>query len=438
MMRKLYTLLFYLALPLILIRLWWRGRQSPGYRQRVLERLGYYSTEKLSPNTLWLHAVSYGEAVAAEPLIAALLKQYPDRPLLVTTMTATGAARVTQRFAGQVIHQHVPYDFPGAVKRFFAHNQPSIAIIMETELWPNLIKGCMRNRIPIILANARLSAKSFKGYRKMQVITRSMMNRITVIAAQSQSDAARFEKLGATHEQVKVIGNLKFDMVPRPDLWEAGLEWRGEIGNRPVWIAASTHPGEEEQVLEAHRIILAQQPNALLLLVPRHPERFDRVAELCQALNFSTERLSEKNLPQPSTQIFLVDAMGLLPKFYRAADVAYVGGSLVPIGGHNIIEAASAKSAILFGPHMHNFTAIAEQFIKVNACETVEDSKSLAQKVINLLENPVHRQALIQAADQIVMESTGALEKTVREISLLLSQRDSIQFADPVHTELFL
>ncbi|MBX9586038.1 MAG: lipid IV(A) 3-deoxy-D-manno-octulosonic acid transferase [Gammaproteobacteria bacterium] len=432
-MRTLYTLLFYIALPFILIRLWWRGRHSPGYRQRVLERLGYYSTEKIGPNTLWLHAVSYGEAVAAEPLIVALLKQYPDRPLLVTTMTATGAARVEQRFAGQVVHQHVPYDYPGAVKRFFEHNQPSIAIIMETELWPNLIKSCVRYHVPVIVANARLSEKSFRGYRKMLMITRSMMKRINVIAAQSQSDGQRFEKLGATPEQVKVVGNLKFDMVPRPDLWEAGLEWRGELGNRPVWIAASTHPGEEEQVLEAHRIILAQHPNALLLLVPRHPERFDRVAELCKASNFSTERLTENNFPSSTTQIFLVDAMGMLPKFYRAADVAYVGGSLVPIGGHNIIEAASAKSAILFGPHMHNFTAIAEQFYQAKACEKVEDSKSLAQKVLKLLENPAHRQALIQAADQIVIENTGALEKTVREISLLLTQQHPAHVANPAH-----
>lgn len=432
-MRTLYTLLFYIALPFILIRLWWRGRQSPGYRQRVLERLGYYSTEKMSPNTLWLHAVSYGEAVAAEPLIVALLKQYPDRPLLVTTMTATGAARVTQRFAGQVVHQHVPYDYPGAVKRFFEHNQPSVAILMETELWPNLINGCARRQIPIIIANARLSEKSFQGYRRMIPITCPMLKKINVIAAQSQSDALRFEKLGATPEQVKVVGNLKFDMVPRPDLWEAGLEWRGELGNRPVWIAASTHPGEEEQVLEAHRLILAQHPNALLLLVPRHPERFDRVAELCKTSNFSTQRLTENNFPSSTTQIFIVDAMGMLPKFYRAADVAYVGGSLVPIGGHNIIEAASAKSAILFGPHMHNFTAIAEQFYQAKACEKVEDSKSLAQKVLNLLENPAHRQALIQAADQIVIENTGALEKTVREISLLLTQQHPAHVANPAH-----
>ncbi len=422
-MRKIYTLLFYIALPFILIRLWWRGRQSPGYRQRVFDRFGYYNTERLSPDTLWLHAVSYGEVVAAEPLINALLKQYPNRPLLVTTMTATGAARVAQRFAGQVVHQHIAYDFPGAVKRFFKHNQPSIAIIMETELWPNLIKGCVRHHVPVIIANARLSEKSFKGYRKMLTITRSMMQRITIIAAQSQSDALRFKQLGATQEQVKVVGNLKFDMTPRPDLWEAGLEWRGEIGVRPVWIAASTHPGEEEQVLDAHRLILAQHPKALLILVPRHPERFNRVAELCASSNFSTERLSEKHIPQFAAQIFLVDAMGLLPKFYRAADVAYVGGSLVPIGGHNIIEAASAKSAILFGPHMHNFTDIANQFSQADACEKVEDSKSLAQKVLNLFENAEHRQALIHRADQIVIENAGALEKTVQEISLLLSQQ---------------
>jgi 3-deoxy-D-manno-octulosonic-acid transferase len=418
----LYTVLFYLALPFVLIRLWWRGRRSPGYRQRVLERLGYYTTEKMGPNTLWLHAVSYGEAVAAEPLISALLQRYPGRRLLITTMTATGAARIAQRFTGQVIHQHLPYDLPGPVERFFQHNQPSIAILMETELWPNLVKGCARHQVPILVANARLSEQSYRGYRRLLKITRPMLKKISLIAAQTQADAQRFVKLGAMPQQMQVIGNLKFDMAPRHDLWEAGLTWREQIGERPVWIAASTHPGEEEQVLAAHQLILSQHPTALLLLVPRHPERFDRVAQLCQSLNFSLQRLSLNEFPEKTTQIFLVDTMGQLPKFYRAADVAFVAGSLVPIGGHNFIEAASAKTAIIFGPYMQNFTAIAEQFKNAHACETVQDQSMLAKKVLTLLENPSQRQALIQVADELVMENTGALEKIMQHVSKLLGQ----------------
>jgi 3-deoxy-D-manno-octulosonic-acid transferase len=415
----LYTVLFYLAVPFILLRLWWRGRRSPGYRQKILERFGYYKSNSLK-NTIWLHAVSYGEAVAAEPLVIALLERYPNRPLLVTTMTATGAARIAQRFAGQVIHQHVPYDLPAATERFFQHSQPAIAIIMETELWPNLLKTLARHKVPILLANARLSERSFRGYRKIYKLTEQMLRNITIIAAQSDADAARFQKLGALSPQINVVGNLKYDMTPRPDLWQAGLEWRKRLGERPVWMAASTHGGEEEQVLAAHKIILNKYPNALLILVPRHPERFDRVAQLCQSLHYSIERFSLNENPAENTQIFLVDTMGQLPKFYRAADVAFVGGSLVPIGGHNFIEAASAHAAIILGPHMHNFTANTEQFKQAHACEMIGNENELAEKVLGLLENPSQRHALIQAANALVLKNSGVLEKLMQHVAGLL------------------
>lgn len=419
-MNTLYTILYTLALPFILIRLWWRGRRLPAYRERVPERLGYYTTKKMQPNTLWLHAVSYGEAVAAEPLITELLKRYPERPFLVTTMTPTGAARIAQRFAEQVTHQFIPYDLPWPVERFFQHNQPSIAIIMETELWSHLLKACTRHHVPILLANARLSVHSFKHYRWIKPFTAQMLRRINVIAAQSKEDALRFIQLGADPQRTTTSGNIKFDMPPRPDLWEAGLQWRSQVNGRPVWMAASTHAGEEEQVFAAHQLILQKHPTALLILAPRHPDRVDRVVELCQSLNLSSERFTLNEFPNASTQVFFVDVMGQLPKFYRGADVAFVGGSLMPIGGHNIIETASAHTAIIVGPHMHNFTAIADEFKKEHACEVVNDSSELAKKVVELLENPSRREALTQAADVIVQKNSGALDKLLQHVADLL------------------
>lgn len=415
-MNTLYTLLFTLALPFILIRLWWRGRRVPAYREKVLERLGYYNTKKSYQNSIWLHAVSYGEAVAAEPLITALLKRYPERPFVVTNMTPTGAARIAQRFGEQVIQYYVPYDLPGPVKRFFRHVQPSIGIIMETEIWPNLLKVAKQERVPILLANARLSEHSYKNYARLRGFVAHLLKKIDQIAAQSEEDALRFKQLGADPQRLSTSGNIKFDVAPRPDLWEEGLAWRSHCDDRPVWMAASTHPGEEEQVLEAHRHILEQYPQALLILAPRHTDRAKQVLELCRSMNLETLAYTQNEMPTQNTKVFLVDVMGRLPQFYRASDVAFVGGSLVPIGGHNIIETASAKAAIIVGPHMHNSTAIAEEFKKEKASLEVKDAKDLAEKVLELLNNPEKRQALIQSADVIVQKNSGALDKLLNYV----------------------
>ena len=335
-------------------------------------------------------------------------------------MTPTGAARIAQRFGEQVTHQFIPYDLPWPVERFFQHNQPCIAIIMETELWSNLLKACTQHQVPILLANARLSVKSYKNYRWIKPFTTQMLRRIKVIAAQAEEDALRFIQLGADPKRTTMCGNIKFDMPPRPDLWEAGLQWREQVDGRPVWMAASTHPGEEEQVFAAHQLILQQHPNALLILAPRHPDRVERVVELCQSLNLSAERFTQNEFPSAKTQVFFVDVMGQLPKFYRAADVAFVGGSLMPIGGHNIIETASAHTAIIVGPHMFNFTAIADEFKKEQACEVVNDSSELAKKVLELLENPSRREVLTKAADLIVQKNSGALEKLLQYVAEFL------------------
>lgn len=415
-MNTLYTIGFYLVLPLILARAWWRGRHTPGYRQRIPERLGYYKTPELT-HSLWLHAVSYGEAAAADPLIAQLLARYPDHPLVVTTMTGTGAARIEQRFSGKVIHHYLPYDTPRATERFYQQNKPRLAIIMETELWPNLLGTFARHKVPILLANARLSETSCRGYRRIRRLTQQMMRHITVIAAQDEADAARFQQLGALPQQITITGNLKFDMTPRPDLWEAGNRWRHQVGQRPVWVAASTHEGEEEQVLAAHRSVLSQYPDALLVIAPRHPERFDRVVQLCESQNFTVERFSAQEYPKAETQVYVADTMGQLPTFYRASDVAFVGGSLMPIGGHNIIEAASAKTAIITGPHTHNFTAIVEEFKRVHACEIIEDQLGLEKSILRLLSNPSQREALSNAAEKLVEKNAGVLEKLLQHVA---------------------
>jgi 3-deoxy-D-manno-octulosonic-acid transferase len=293
---------------------------------------------------------------------------------------------------------------------------------METELWPNLLKACTRFRVPILLANARLSVHSYKNYRWIRPLTKDMLRRIDIIAAQSEEDALRLEKLGADPSRLTNSGNIKFDVAPRPDLYEAGLQWRAQSQGRPVWMAASTHPGEEEQVFAAHQLILQQHPNALLILAPRHPDRAERVAELSQSLNLSTERYTHNEFPSPNTQVFIVDVMGQLPKFYRASDVAFVGGSLMPIGGHNIIETACAHAPIIVGPHMFNFTAIADEFKKSKACELVNDTSELAKKVLELLDNPARREALTQAADRIVQKNSGALEKLLGYVARLTKE----------------
>lgn len=425
-METIYTLLFALSLPCILLRLWWRGRRAPGYRQKVPERLGYYNTKKMPSNTLWLHAVSYGEAVAAEPLIVELLKRYPDRPLLITTMTPTGAARIAQRFGDKVIHQYIPYDLPGPTNRFMQHNQPSVAIIMETELWPNLLKACSKFQVPILLANARLSEKSHKNYYRIKKLTKKMLDQIDIIAAQSELDASRFAQLGADSQRLTTSGNIKFDVAPRPDLCEAGLEWRKHCADRPLWMAASTHGGEEEQVFSAHQIILKHFPNALLILAPRHTDRVEQVVELCRNNNLSVERYTQNEFPTVDTQVFVVDVMGQLPKFYRAAGIAFVGGSLMPIGGHNIIETASAEAAIIVGPHMHNFTAVADEFKQARASQVVHNSNELGNAVLDLLQNKAQRETLVQSASVIVEKNSGALEKLLKYIDDLLQTKKPV------------
>lgn len=418
-LRGLYTGLLYLALPLALLRLYWRGRADPGHRRRWTERFGY-GPPLLPAGCLWVHAVSVGETRAALPLIRALRARYPTTPLLVTTTTLTGSRQVQEALGDQVQHVYAPYDLPGAVRRFLQRTQPKLAVIMETELWPNLLHRCATIGVPVLVANARLSERSARGYARIHRLTAAMLRDTTLIAAQTEADAERFRALGAP--RVRMTGNLKYDLTLPDELFEQGQTTRRELfgEKRRVWIAASTHAGEEEPILEAFALIRPRWPELLLLLVPRHPERFDGVADLCRQRGFKLIRRGERRSCPPDTAVFLGDSMGELLLFYAAADLAFVGGSLVATGGHNVLEPALLGLPVLFGPHMFNFTEAGQRLLDAEAAWQVADVADLATAVDRLLANPHLRLAIGQRGRAVVERHRGALAALLDCIEILL------------------
>lgn len=412
MNRTLYTLLLHLTLPLILCRLLWRSRQLPAYRQRLSERLGLHFPP-FKPGGIWIHAVSMGETIAAAPLVRALLEKHPELPITLTGMTPTGSERVRALFGSRVQHCYLPYDLPYAAARFLGRVQPKLAIIMETELWPNHIHLCKQRKIPIVLANARLSARSARGYARFPALTRPMFAAVSWYAAQTETEARRLRFLGARPDRVTVTGSIKFDLRIDPALPPLARERRAvwQASQRPIWIAASTHAGEEEAALRAHRRLLTVFPEALLILVPRHPERFEAVHQLCQTQGFNTV-LRSTGLPvTPAQQVLLGDSMGELPFFYAMADLAFVGGSLIPHGGHNLLEPAALRLPILTGPHLFNFLEIARQLHLAGALEQVMDGEALAGRLVRLFEHPERRQHMGQAGLNVLTANQGALSR---------------------------
>lgn len=378
-MRTLYTVLLYLFAPLVLLRLAWRGLRAPDYWRRWPERFGYIEPPT-GERIIWIHAVSVGEVQAAEPLVRALLEQYPDCSLLVTTVTPTGSARVMALFGGNVAHVYAPYDLPGAVARFFERVRPQLAIIMETELWPNLFHICQQRAIPLLLVNARLSARSVAGYRRVRGLVGETLAAVTAIAVQGEADAGRFESLGANPAVMTVTGNLKFEQRIPPSLLERAEVLRRDWGvNRPVLIAASTHEGEDELLLDVFGQLRKQFANCLLVLVPRHPERFESVAELCRLRGYTTVVRSGHAACTAGTGVYVADTMGELPLLYAAADVAFVGGSLVAHGGHNLLEPAALGIPVVTGPHVFNFNEICDLLVAAGAAVKVADSDELLQ-----------------------------------------------------------
>jgi len=410
-MRTVYAMLTYLLLPVY--ALYWvvRGLGNRSYWDRVGQRFGV-GYPQLGAGSIWLHAVSVGEVQAAAPLVRILLRRFPDRELLITTVTPTGAQRVRSLFGDTVTHCYIPFETPNAVARFFAAVKPAFALIMETEIWPNLYRGCGIRGIPLVLVSARISPKSVGNYRRLLPLFRETLSHGILIAAQSQADADRFMSLGASAARTWVTGNIKFDFELPAELPQQGAALRAALWpGRPVWIAASTHEGEETAVLDAHREVRAAFPDALLVLVPRHPERFAGVAQLLERRGIRFARRTMDEACDAGTQVYLADTMGELPLFYAASDIAFVGGTLVPIGGHNLLEPAALALPVVTGPHLFNAEDIAQMFSSIGASITAGDAGELAAAVTGLLGNPGQARAMGEKGRRIVADNRGALQR---------------------------
>lgn len=408
----------YLLTPLILLRLWFKGRRLPAYRQRIRERFGL-GLKDLRPVDIWIHAVSLGEVIAATPLIDALLHE--KRAVLVTTMTPTGSERVKTRFGDQVSHCYIPYDLPHILTRFFRKIQPKAGIIMETELWPNLIHHAFLAKIPLFLANARLSERSLKGYKKAKHFFKPILNQFTGILAQGESDAEHFIELGARKSLVRVMGNMKFDMelslVDSGPFKELKHKWGKE---RTVLIAASTHEDEESQILKQLKTLQAAIPDVLLILVPRHPERFKAIFQLCVQSGFNIGLRSNIQSISSANDIIVVDSVGELIGFYLVSDYAFVGGSLVPNGGHNVLEPIAVKIPVLSGPYVHNFKAICKALNEVQAIQFVKNAIELVEVVVRLHHNDELKKNMVERATLTLESNKGAVERHRQEIEVVL------------------
>ncbi|MGR5444048.1 lipid IV(A) 3-deoxy-D-manno-octulosonic acid transferase [Vibrio jasicida] len=389
LIRILYTLLLALASPFLLFGLYKSKPNKPKFGQRWREHFGITPKLEATERPIWIHAVSVGESIAAIPLIKELKKQTPTLPILVTTTTSTGAEQIAK--LGELVeHRYMPIDFGFAVKGFLKATRPKQMLIIETELWPNTLRTVHDSEIPITVVNARLSEKSCKNYVKVQPLFNLLVPCLDKVLCQTESDAERFERLGVDKHRLFVTGSIKFDIQISEEVKEKGKALRTELGiKRPIWIAASTHKGEDEQVLEAHKKILESHPNALLILVPRHPERFDNVFELCQKLGFDAARRTSQTEVTESTQVYLGDTMGEMLVLMGAADICFMGGSLVgdKVGGHNVLEPIALGLPVINGPSYFNFKDIVEEFRSLNKIHVIENSSLLAEQVTDLLRH---------------------------------------------------
>lgn len=408
--RRVYTAIWYLALPFIIGRLFWRSLKAPGYRSAIAERLGFIQPIKTDKPCLWIHAVSLGESIAATPLIRTLLNS-GHYHLLITNTTPTGRARIQQEFGASVTQAWAPYDLPASIKRFIQCARPCGLIIMETELWPNWLRLCRKNNIPSLLANGRLSASSCRGYQRFAALSASMMADINILTVQTQQHAERFMSLGASADKVQVVGNIKFDVQLDAAIILKAQAGRSQLAGRPTLIAGSTHPGEDEIILAAFNQILKVIPHALLILVPRHPERFDSVAALIKSCNFTLARRSQDNVPGSQHQVLLGDTLGELTLLYGLADVAFIGGSLIPRGGHNMLEAALWGLPLATGPFMDNFLQLYEDLTACTALTTVTSAEELAEFFLSCQKTPSQAKAMGAAGLSYLQGNQGALAK---------------------------
>lgn len=417
LLRALYSAVLYVLTPVTLYHLIWRGFRYPEYFQRWNERYGSYDTPG-SPVDVWLHAVSVGEVNAAAPVVNALLRRHRSLRLLITTITPTGSERVQALWGDRVLHVYSPYDLPGAVARFLRHFPPRLALIMETELWPSLLFGCHDRKVPVYILNARLSARSLRGYSVLRPLIARMLRTVRRVAAQSDDDAARFVQLGAAPEQVRDVGNLKFD-IPVPDTVDdivAGFR-RHLSAQRRVWIAASTHEDEEAPVLAIHARLRKRWPDLLLLWAPRHPERFPRVVDAARDAGWTVGTRRADRWPSASDDVFVLDTLGELMAFYACADVAFVGGSLQAIGGHNMLEPAAVGTPAVTGPHLHNFSEISRRLKEAEALVIAPDATGVAVAIEDLLADDARRHDMAGRGRALVEHGRGALARTLAMIA---------------------
>lgn len=417
-MRLLYTLVVYFLAPFVLLRLFWLSLKNSACRTRWQERFGFFSWANSDKPVLWIHAVSVGEVNAATPIINRLLEQYPRYQIIVTTVTPTGAMTLAQQFENDIKHLYLPYDVPFAVKRFLNIIQPSILITMETEIWPNLYSACQRSDIPILIINARLSEKSSKGYRLVSGLMKQTLMKVNVIAAQTKKDAERFVSFGADKNKVFVTGNLKFDItVPHSVSEQAESLKRYFSVNRLVWIAASTQEGEEEIVISAHKKILKKYPDAILILAPRHPDRINKVAMLCDTAEVKYIKRTEQQRFSREYNVYLLDTLGELQLHYAAAQLAFVGGSLVKTGGQNMMEPASLGLPVISGLHTYNFTEITELLSEQEALILVSNEVELANEVCGLLNDANRRHNIGEKARQVIESNKGNIDRLMEIIT---------------------
>ena len=416
LLRGLYSAALYLLVPVTVYHLIWRGFRQAEYLERWGERYAAYRTPPLD-GCVWVHAVSVGEVNAAAPLVNALLERWPEQRLLVTTITPTGSARVRALWGGRVEHVYLPYDLSGAVRRFLVHFRPKLALVLETELWPNLLFCCRDHGVPAYLVNARLSERSLRGYRVLRPLVGRALRTLTRVAAQSEADGARFVRLGARPDAVSVLGNLKFDIRVDDAGRRTAAAFAAHSGERMAWIAASTHPEEEAAVIAIHRRLRARWPGLLLLWAPRHPERFRPVAQACVEAGWRVATRQLTQWPDGEDDVFVIDTLGELVNFYACARVAFVGGSLQPVGGHNMLEPAALGVAVVTGPQLHNFADIARRMEEAGALRIGADADGVADALESLLADEASREAMVAEGLRLVKEGRGALARTLDMIT---------------------
>ena len=417
MLRYLYTSVYYLCAPLLCIRWVYKSFKPPQYREPMRERFGFVTPQKRE--SIWFHAVSMGESIAAKAIIKKLLEQNPKLNIVVTTTTPTGARQILEDLGDRVTHHFSPCDLPGTIKRFAKRIKPRALVIMETELWPNWLNHMKKTGVPVILANARMSQKSSDNYLKIESLINEIMSAFSLVLAVCEADAQRFVSLGVNAEQCKVTGNIKFDQAF--DVNEANgyyPPWSEQQAS--IWLAASTHRGEDRILLSAHKQVVEKLPQAKLIIVPRHPERFDEVAHLIQESGFSLARRSEADTWTESANVLLGDSMGELMLAYQLSDVAFVAGSLVPIGGHNVIEPAMLGKPVISGPYVHNFQEIFHELERQGGALQASTEGEISELVVGLLENEERRKAVGSNAKKVVERSRGALKRTVKELEPFL------------------